>query len=100
MIDKEKGACAIQAANGSPQATEKPYKILHYKHNPAAAASHRQESLRVVQLEAENTALRDAVSRLSEGSLSEDGNVGASDQLEKEALKNKVTFCTPHSNVP
>jgi hypothetical protein len=91
---KQKGACAIQVASGSPQATEKPYKILHYKHNPAAAASHRQESLRVVQLEAENSALRDAVARLSEGSLSDnvDGNVSAADQLEKEALRNKVTF--------
>lgn len=92
------GACAIQAPKGPSQATDNPYKILHYKHNPAAIATHRQESLRVVQLEAENTALRDAVSRLSTGSPFDkvDENVDAAQLLEREALRNKVTFPRPN----
>jgi hypothetical protein len=59
------------------QSIIKPFRILHYKHNPEAAARHKHESQRVVQLEAEVSALKNAVTRLS--------NPGQALSLQKEA---------------
>lgn len=78
---------------GSAQSKRKPFKILHYKHNPEATARHKHESQRVVQLEAEVSALKNAVTRLSDpgqalSQQAEGGNPLALLQVEK--LQNQV----------
>lgn len=75
------------------QGQSKAYRILHYKHNPEAAARQKLENERLLRLQAEVSALQKVVAQAKEcqrTSNSQENIVAVVTNTEAEELRNEV----------